>query len=187
NALKENHEIIKVGYRNGDIICDYTDPDSVDEMFEKSGRFDALISVVGNDSVFKPYPSLAEEDYLYGFERKFLGQIRLVKKGMSHINDNGVFVLTSGFLSHYPNPYSLATGPLNAAVDTYVKNGALLLQRGIRLNVVSPAPVVDSGQQPQKGTVTAKETAEYYTEAIDGEYTGKILRAWGGLPVPQES
>lgn len=86
-------------------------------MFEQIGAFDALITVVGNDSVFKPYADLAEADYLYGFKRKFLGQIRLLKLGEPFVRDKGVFVFSSGFLSHYPHPMSCATGPLNAAVD----------------------------------------------------------------------
>ena len=94
NSLKGKHDIIRVGFRNGDITCDYTDPDSVNNMFQKVGQFDALISVIGNDTVFKPYESLNDEDYNYGFERKFLGQVRFIKLGEPFINDNGVFVLT---------------------------------------------------------------------------------------------
>ncbi|MDL1976046.1 MAG: SDR family oxidoreductase [Deltaproteobacteria bacterium] len=151
-------------------------------MFEKIGEFDSLISVVGGDSTFKPFQDLNDEDYRYGFERKFLGQIRFLKLGENFVRDNGSFVFTSGFLSQYPNPYSIATGPLNAAVDTFVKNTAPLLPRGIRINVVSPAPIVESGQEG-KGLVTAAETSKLYVEAIEDNITGKVLRAWGGLPV----
>jgi hypothetical protein len=63
-----------------------------------------------------------------------------------------------------------------------VKNSAPLLPRGIRLNVVSPAPIVDPGQERQ-GLVTAAETANLYVEAVEGDITGKVLRAWGGLPI----
>jgi len=160
NSLKEDHDIVLVGLRRGDITCDYTDPASVMEMFKAVENFDALISVVGNDSVFKPYQSLEDSDYLYGFQRKFLGQIRLVTMGRSQISNNGVFILTSGFLSHYPNEYSIATGPLNAAVDTFVVNTAPLLNRGIRLNVVSPAPVVEMSQKGT-GLVTAQDIAPF--------------------------
>jgi NAD(P)-dependent dehydrogenase (short-subunit alcohol dehydrogenase family) len=154
-------------------------------MFERIGEFDSLISVVGGDSTFKPFQDLNDEDYRYGFERKFLGQIGLLKFGESFVRDNGSFVFTSGFLSHYPNPASIATGPLNAAVDTFVKNTAPLLARGIRLNVVSPAPIVEPGQEG-KGLVTAAETAKLYVEAVEGDITGKVLRAWGGLPLVQD-
>jgi len=181
-ALSGSHKIIRVGRRTGDVQCDYTDTESVRSMFEDIGEFDSLISVAGGDSTFKPYHDLEDADYQYGYDRKFLGQIRLLRLGERFVRDNGSFVFTSGFLSHYPNPYSIATGPLNAAVDTFVNNTAPLLSRGIRLNVVSPAPVVEPGQEG-KGVVTAVETAKLYVEAVEGSITGKVLRAWGGLSV----
>jgi NAD(P)-dependent dehydrogenase (short-subunit alcohol dehydrogenase family) len=184
-ALSGSHEIIRVGRRTGDFQCDYTDTESVRSMLENIGYFDSLISVAGGDSTFKPFQELEDADYQYGFDRKVLGQIRLLKLGERFIRNNGSFVFTSGFLSHYPNPYSIATGLLNAAVDTFVKNTASLLPRGIRVNVVSPAPVVEPGQE-RRGVVTAAETAKLYVEAVEGDITGKVLTAWGGLPVVPE-
>ena len=184
-ALSDSHDIVRVGIRSGDIQCDYTETESVRGMFEKIGKFDSLISVAGGDSTFKPFQDLNDEDYRYGFERKFLGQVRFLEFGDSFVRDNGSFVFTSGFLSHYPNPASIATGPLNAAVDTFVRNTASLLPRGIRVNVVSPAPIVEPGQEG-KGLVTAVEIAKLYVEAVEGNITGQVLRAWGGLPVVSE-
>ena len=184
-ALSGSHNIVRVGARSGDVQCDYTIPESVRDMFDKVGEFDALISVVGGDSAFKAFPTLDDDDYRYGFERKFLGQIRFLKLGESFVRNNGSFVFTSGFLSQYPNPASIATGPLNAAINTFVRNTASLLPRGIRINVVSPAPIVEPGQVG-KGLVTAAETAKLYVEAVEGNITGKVLRAWGGLPVVTE-
>jgi NAD(P)-dependent dehydrogenase (short-subunit alcohol dehydrogenase family) len=181
-ALSGRHDIVRVGARSGDVNCDYTIPTSVRDMFDKIGEFDALISVVGGDSIFKLISDLDDQDYRYGFERKFLGQIRFLKIGESFVRDNGSFVFTSGYLSQYPNPASIATGPLNAAVDTFVKNTASLLPRGIRINVVSPAPIVEPGQEG-RGLVTALQTAKLYEEAVEGNMTGQVLRAWGGLPV----
>ena len=158
---------------------------NVRAMFKKIGEFDSLISVVGGDSTFKSFQDLDDEDYKYGFERKFLGQIRFIKHGESCVRDNGSFIFTSRFLSHYPNPFSIATGPLNAAVGTFVKDTAPLLPRGIRVNVVSPAPIVEPGQEG-KGLVTAAETAKLYVEAVEGNITGQVLMAWGGLPVVSE-
>ena len=181
-ALSSSHDIVRVGARSGDVQCDYTIPESVRGMFEKIGEFDSLISVIGGDSVFKPFAELNDEDFRYGYERKFLGQIRFLKLGENFVRDNGSFIFTSGFLSQYPNPFSIATGPLNAAIDTFVTNSASLLPRGIRINVVSPAPIVEPGQEGQ-GLVTAAETAKLYVAAVEGNITGKVLRAWGGLPL----
>jgi NAD(P)-dependent dehydrogenase (short-subunit alcohol dehydrogenase family) len=118
-ALSYDHEIARVGVRSGDFQCDYTDSQSVQRMFENVGEFDSLISVAGGDSTFKRFEELDDSDYRYGLERKFLGQIRLLRFGKDFIRDSGSFVFTSGFLSHYPNPASIATGPLNAAIDIF--------------------------------------------------------------------
>ena len=183
-VLSASHEIISVGMTSGEVQCDYTGEDSVRSMFEQVGQFDSLVSVAGRDTVFKPYGDLSDEDYKYGFERKFLGQIRLVRLGVETISDNGSFTLTSGFLSHYPNPSSIATGPLNAAVETFVEHTAPLLPHGVRLNVVSPAHIVEPDQET-KELVTAMAVADYYVNAVEGSMTGQVLRAWGGLPIPR--
>ena len=183
-ALADRYDVVSVGRTSGTIQCDYVDEDSVRDMFAKAGAFDALIAVAGGDSVFKPYTDLVDDDFRYGFERKFLAQTRLVRLGEPHIRDGGSFTLSSGFLSHYPNPASAATGPLNAAVDAFVESVAPLLGRGIRLNVVSPAPVVPS-DSVGRGTISAAQAAEAYVEVVDGDYTGRVIRPWGGLPTPR--
>jgi len=181
--LSDKHSIVRVGMNSGDVQCDYTDKKSVNDMFNTIRTFDALISVAGRDSVFKNFEELEDDDYRYGFERKFLGQVGFVTIGQKYINDNGSFTVTGGFLSHYPHPTSAATGPLNSAIDTFVKTTAPLLSRGIRLNVVSPAPVVEPSQV-KRGLVTAEQTARLFIKAINGNMSGEVLRAWGGLPVP---
>ncbi len=181
-AVSEAHEVIRVGATSGDLQCDYTSSESVKALFQSVGPFDALVAVAGGDSIFKNVDALVDDDYRYGFERKFLGQVRLLQHGLAEIRDNGSFTLTSGYLSHYPNPASIATGPLNAAIDTYVQNIAILMPRGVRVNVVSPAPVVEDGSDGL-GLVTADQCADCYMEAIEGNMTGNVFRVWGGLAV----
>ena len=120
-ALSARHDIVRVGFRSGDVQCDYTIPESVRDMFEKIGEFDAFISAIGGDSIS----------------------------------------------------------------NTFVKNTAPLLPRGIRINVVSPAPIVALGEDG-RGLVTAADTAKFYVDAVEGDFTGRVLRAWGGLPVVKE-
>jgi len=45
---------------------------------------------------------------------------------------------------------------------------------------------VEPGQE-KKGLVTASQTAKMYVKAVEGNFTGQILRAWGGLTIPEES
>ena len=184
-ALEPRHEVVEVGSRSGEIRVDYTDMKSTRTMFDTVGRFDSLACVVGGDSVFKPYDQLQDEDFEVGFRRKFLAQLNLVRLGADYVNDGGSFTLSSGFLSHYPNDASVATGPFNAAVDSLVRSVAPLLKRGTRLNVVSPAPVVPP-DRVGVGLISAEQAAQHYVQSIEGDFTGRILRAWGGLEERQQ-
>ena len=177
--LSPNHEIVRVG-RKGDVQVDYTNPQSVRDMFEQVGGFDALAAVVGGDSMFKVYEDLTDEDFVYGFQRKFLAQINLIRIGTPYARDGASFTLSSGFLSDYPNPASAATEPFNAAVDSFVRTVGPLLPRGIRLNVVSPAPVV-APEQIDRGVVTAEQAAAGYVQSIEDTINGEVVRMWGGL------
>ena len=97
------------------------------------------------------------------------------------LTDNGSITITSGFLTDYPNEFSLATGPFNSAIDAFVRQSAPLLKRGLRLNVVSPAPVVEASRVGT-GLVSPEQVAKFYAESLEGNDTGKVFRAWGGLP-----
>jgi len=178
-ALSPNHEIVRAG-RNGDVRVDYTDTKSVKAMFDQVGKFDALITAVGRDSAFKSYEDLTDEDFDYGFQRKFMAQINLVRIGTPYANDGASFTLSSGYLSDYPNPASAATGPFNAAVDSFARTVGPILPRGIRVNVVSPAPVV-SPDETGRGVVTASQAAAGYIKSIEGTMNGEVIRMWGGL------
>lgn len=80
-VLSPKHEVVRVGAHTGDVLCDYTDPASVRGMFERIGSCDALIAMVGGDSLCRGYRDLAHDVFRFGFERKFLGQARLVRLG----------------------------------------------------------------------------------------------------------
>ena len=181
--LSARHEIIKVGSRSGDVICDYTNDNSVAALFEQMNDLDAVVAAAGSDSKFKPYSELTDDYFSFGSERKLIAQFRIVRYAEKYLNDIGSITLTSGFLSHYPNPNSIATGPFNAAIDAFVQHTAPLLKRGLRVNVVSPAPVVEP-DQVREGLVSAEQVAKYFVDAIEGNETGKVFRAWGGLSVP---
>jgi NAD(P)-dependent dehydrogenase (short-subunit alcohol dehydrogenase family) len=179
-AMPANWDVVSAGRRSGDVQVDYANRDSVQSMYESVGSFDSLVSVVGGDSVFKSFEELTDGDFEVGFRRKFLAQLNLVRIGSEFINDGGSFTLSSGYLSHYPNPSSIATGPFNAAVDTMVANVAPLLPKNIRLNVVSPAPIVPP-ERVGRGLLSAEQAAHYYLQCINGDFTGQVIKAWGGL------
>ena len=173
-ALEGEHEVIRVHRSGGDLQADYTDAESVRRMFAQAVPFDACVVAVGPDGVLKPYAELTEADYRFGFEHKLLSQIRLVTIGAEYIRDHGCFVLSSGHLNEEPTPESAATGPMDAAVNTFVASVAPVLPRGIRINAVSPPHVAAPGDQ-RDGSVTPEETAAVYVDALMGGSAGRVL------------
>jgi NAD(P)-dependent dehydrogenase (short-subunit alcohol dehydrogenase family) len=176
----KGHEVVSIGARSGDHRVDYTDAAAVEAMLELIAPLDAIVVSVGGDSAFKPYNTLTDEDFLLAAERKLVAQFRIVRLAEQYVRDNGSVTLTSGFLSHYPNSHSLGTGPFNAAIDSFVQQSAQHLPGGLRVNVVSPAPVVEP-DQVKEGLVSAAQVAEFYVESIEGQATGTVFQAWGGL------
>ncbi|MBL4940845.1 MAG: short chain dehydrogenase [Colwellia sp.] len=185
NILDSEHEIIGVSSSTGQVIADYTDAAAVEAVFQQITNVDAVVVAVGGDSNFKAYSTLNDEDFLHGAQRKLIAQFRIVALAQQYLNKGGSVTLTSGFLTHYPNEYSLATGPFNAAIDSYVSQSAPLLKNDLRLNVVSPAPVVEQ-ERVRTGLVSAHDVAMDYVDSILGTSTGKVYRAWGGLPLPEQ-
>ena len=101
----KGHEIIRVGSRSGDISVDYTDASSVEKALKQLAPLDAVVVSVGGDSVFKPYHEITDEDFRYGAERKLVAQFRVAQLAEKYLTDGGSITLTSGFLTHYPNPH----------------------------------------------------------------------------------
>lgn len=178
--LLSRHEVIKVGRTRGNVTVDYTERSSIQDMYRTIGSFDALVSAAGGqDTYFGPLGSVGEDEFRIGIGAKLMGQINLVLIGRDFINEEGSFTLSSGYLSHYPNPNSCATGPINAAIDCFALSASLGLPRGIRINSVSPAPVVTDGDVSKgTGRVTLEETAAAYVRCIEEDFTGKTVRVW---------
>ena len=87
--VSASHEVVRVGAASGDVRCDYTDAESVRSMFETVGAYDALVAGAGKDVRFRLFEELVDDDFRYGFERKFLSQIRLLSLGRPTIRDGG--------------------------------------------------------------------------------------------------
>ena len=81
---------------------------------------------------------LTDEDYMLGLKSKLMGQVNIVRLGRKIINDRGSFTLTSGVLSQKPIPGSASVSMVNAGLEGFVRAAALEMERGIRINIVSP-------------------------------------------------
>jgi NAD(P)-dependent dehydrogenase (short-subunit alcohol dehydrogenase family) len=178
-ALQGLHEIVKVGNKGGDHQVDIKDSGSIRRLFEKTGRFDALVSCVGKVH-FGDFAKLTENEVMIGLKDKLMGQVNLVLVGRDFINDNGSFTLTSGVLSHDPIRYGACASLVNGAIDCFVRAAAIELPRGLRINVVSPGLLDESADAlgdyfRGHETVPGRRVANAYVKSVEGRLTGQVL------------
>jgi len=179
-ALEDRHELVKVGQTGGDHQVDIADSGSIRRLFDRIGRFDALVSAAGKVH-FGALAELTEKEFELGLRNKLMGQVNLVLIGRDYVNDGGSFTLTSGVLSHDPIRYGASASLVNGALESFVKAAAIELDRGLRINVVSPGVLVESlpvfgeyfrGHEPVPGA----RVANAYVKSVEGLLTGQVLQ-----------
>jgi len=175
--LATDHEVIRVGHSRGDFKVDISAGASIRKLFQDVGKFDALVSAAGS-AKFGRLEQLQDEDYRVGLANKLMGQVNLVRVGREHMNDNGSFTLTSGVLSQHPMPGSASISMVNAGIEGFVRAAALEMQRGIRVNAVSPIWVKETmqamGMDSSEG-MPAEQVAQAYRASIMGQHNGEVL------------
>jgi len=179
-ALEDRHELVKVGQTGGDHQVDIADSGSIRRLFDRIGRFDALVSAAGKVH-FGALAELTEKEFELGLRNKLMGQVNLVLIGRDYVNDGGSFTLTSGVLSHDPIRYGASASLVNGALESFVKAAAIELDRGLRINVGSPGVLVESlpvfgeyfrGHEPVPGA----RVANAYVKSVEGLLTGQVLQ-----------
>lgn len=174
--LSHEHQVIAAGHSDGDVQVDLGQPGTIQAMFEKVGKVDAVISTAGL-AKFAPLDKLSDADYQLALDNKLMGQVNLLRIGRDYINQGGSITLTSGVLSRQPMPGSASISMVNGALESFVKAAALELDQ-LRLNVVAPSFVKETmlimGMDPTHG-ISAADTAEVYAVAVAGNMHGETL------------
>jgi len=176
-ALAVNNEVITASRSGGDLQVDMADTESVTALFQTAGAFDAVVSTAGS-ARFGPLDELSYDDFLFSFRNKLMGQVNLIRIGRNFINDNGSFTLTSGVLAREPMPGSRAISLVNAGLEGFVRAAQLELERGVRVNVVSPVWVQETllamGRKELEG-MPAALVARAYVASVNGTMKGQVL------------
>ena len=174
---EHGHIVIRAGHRNGDYTVDLGSKDSIRSLFEEIGQMDAVVSTAGA-AKFAALKDLSDADFQLALNNKLMGQVNLVRVGSEHVNDNGSITLTSGILAHEPMPGSATISMANGALESFAMAAALELGPRIRVNVVSPAFVIETmemmGMDSTHG-ISAADTAKAYLSAIRGSNNGDTL------------
>lgn len=175
--LEASHDVVRVAFRSGDFRVDLSSKTSIEKLFRDAGPFDAVVCAAGL-ARFGSLDELVDEDYALGLTSKLMGQVNLVRVGRWHINENGSFTLTSGLLSREPMPGSSSISMVNAGVEAFVRAAALEMDRGIRVNAVSPIWVKETmeamGMDSSSG-MPAEKVAKAYKESVEGRRNGEVL------------
>ncbi|MBD9465496.1 short chain dehydrogenase [Pseudomonas sp. Pdm06] len=177
--LSPRHEIVRIGRRSGELQVDISDSTSIRALFEKTGRFDALVCAAGNVT-FAPLADMTEDSFALGLKDKLMGQVNLLLIGREFANDGASFTFTTGVLGHDPIKSGASAALVNGALDSFVRAAAIELPRGMRVNSVSPNVLLEAmgkyapyfrGFKP----VPAVDVALAYAKSVEGLQTGQTF------------
>lgn len=179
-ALINKHEIIKVGKTSGDIQVDISDSASIEKMFKKAGKLDAIVCISG-EAKWDKFDNLSEEDFYIGIKSKLMGQVNLVRTGRKYLNHGGSFTLTTGILADHPVDKTTSAAMVNGALHSFVKAVTLELENGFRINAVSSDLVIDARDKyeeyfPGHTPVSMDKVTDGYKKSILGKVNGEIIR-----------
>ena len=176
--LQDGHEVIVAALADADIDVDAQNSASIKAMYEtaheKIGPLDAVIPAAG-EQPWKKIPNLTEDD-VTAVCNGIAGYVNLVRYGLDYMNDNGVFITTSGDVDTCPTPMQVMPAAMIGFLEIYVRGASLSLPRGIRINAIRVPMLAESA--PLLGItegdwVTADECAQWYMEALNNDLTGQ--------------
>jgi NAD(P)-dependent dehydrogenase (short-subunit alcohol dehydrogenase family) len=180
-AFKQDHQLIKVGSKSGDMQVDIRSASSIEELFKKTGKFDALISAAGS-GYFGPFEMMTEKEFKIGLDSKLMGQVNLVLIGQHHINPKGSFTLISGILSDDPVRGSANLAAVNGAINSFVLAASYELDNDVRINAISPGVVEDSPHYfssfPGHIPVAMDKVVAGYVKSVLGIVTGQVIKVY---------
>lgn len=180
--FKENNKVVIAGRNSGDVTVDIADSHSIKEMFEKTGKLDAIICIAG-EAKWADFNDLTEEDYYIGLKSKLMGQVNLVRIGKYYLNSNGSITLSTGILADDPVVQTASAAMVNGGIHSFVQAAALELEKGIRLNVVSSGMVEDAYEKyrdyfPGHNPIPMKKVINGYVRSVNGKGNGEIIRIY---------
>jgi NAD(P)-dependent dehydrogenase (short-subunit alcohol dehydrogenase family) len=179
NAFQKEHEIIRADRNNPDVRVDITSPESIENMYNTIGAFDAMICTAGPTYV-GPWKNLTDKEFRNGVNGKMMGQINLVLIGQHYINPKGSFTLITGAVTNEPQKNFANASATNAAVEGFVKAAAIELDKGIRINAISPTVIENSPQYfpyfPGEIPTTMNQLEYGFRKSVFGPGTGQVIR-----------
>eukprot|EP01130_Rhizamoeba_saxonica_P002649 TRINITY_DN1240_c0_g1_i2.p1 TRINITY_DN1240_c0_g1~~TRINITY_DN1240_c0_g1_i2.p1 ORF type:complete len:150 (-),score=29.13 TRINITY_DN1240_c0_g1_i2:243-692(-) len=121
-ADNDIEEVISISRNSKPVGLDIEDPDSFTNFFQNIGSLDALISATGRVGGFGiSLPDLSDDDLQLTIQSKLLGNVNLVRKGLSVVKEDGMFILTAGVLFLTPSEGVSHVALAGGALDGFVR------------------------------------------------------------------
>jgi NAD(P)-dependent dehydrogenase (short-subunit alcohol dehydrogenase family) len=182
-ALEPSHELVLASRQTTPIAVDIQDPKSIAAMYRAVRKIDAVICSAG-DVAFVPLSQLSDADFDYSLKNMLMGQVNLVRYGLSIVADRGSFTLTAGTLSRLPMHGGAAISLVTAGLEGFVRAAAMEAPRGIRVNIVSPPWVTETLQArgiDLSNSLPAAVGARSYLENLFGQDSGVVIEPKAAL------
>lgn len=176
------HEVITAGKTSGQHQVDLTNIQSIENLFSRIGKVDAIIAAAGNVH-WGSFKDMTAEEFKVGINEKLMGQVNLTLVGQKFLNEGGSITLTSGSLSHDPHRGGASFTTVNASVDGFVRGVSVELEGGRRINSVSPNVLEESWHLygagvPGTTPVPAALVAKAYRKSVEGHQNGQTYQVW---------
>ena len=177
-----NNDVIVAGRTSPAYQVDIGDTESIQKLFEKVGRLDAIICAAG-EARWAEFDALSEEDYYIGIKSKLMGQVNIVRIGRNYLNSGGSITLTTGILADDPVVQTTSAAMVNGGIHSFVQAVALEIENGIRVNVVSPGVVEDAyikykSYFPGHIPIPMDKMMLGYVRSVEGKGNGQVIRIY---------
>lgn len=180
-------------------------PSLVDQVVSGLGGLDALVSVAGKQRWQPDLLDISDEQFEATFDVNVFALFRLVKAALPHLHPGATITTTASMEAYQPAPDRLDYAASKGAVNNFSKGlSQLLIDRGIRVNVVAPGPTwtvlqpsggVDpeslpefgSSESPMGRAAQPAELAPAYVFLASHESSyvaGETLNVNGGMVTP---
>ena len=176
--LRESHSVVCVNRTSTPLSVDLDDHASIPALFAQLDGLEAIICAAGS-ARFKPLHQLGDEDLGASIHNKLMGQVQVIRHGISALQPGGSITVTTGQLAQHPMAGGAALSLVNAALEGFVRAAALEAPHGLRINAVSPGWVRPAGQPADGaagGGMAAEQVALAYRQLLEGQDTGRIVQ-----------
>jgi NAD(P)-dependent dehydrogenase (short-subunit alcohol dehydrogenase family) len=176
-ALGES-ECIRASRNSGEHV-DISDPKSLTALFERVGELGGIVCT-GGAARYKPWNQLTDDDWTFSLANKLMGQVNVVRYGLTRVRPGGAVTLTTGLAAQFPSPGSAIITTVNAAVEAFVHAMAAEPSISVRVNAVSPGWVAETlqamGRDPAGG-IPAAEVAKVIVRQLREGPLGSVAAA----------